>query len=89
MNYVIMILMVTAILLPIIFALLSRRSLPRCPECGSGQVGKHKTPTSMGTYNYWGSAQGGGYSSVQVQYTAQYTCNACHTRWATTELETG
>ena len=89
MNNVTLIIGVTAviILILILLSLLSRRPRPRCPECGSQQIGVEKTVTGMDTFDYHSGGDGGGYTSIHLQYIVKYHCNVCGAKWIATEKE--
>jgi len=66
------------------------RPRPRCPECGSLQVGQvSKEPLGMRDLDFGGAGgRGGGYSMVQLTYQVTYRCNECRARWSKTITET-
>lgn len=62
---------------------------PRCPECGSRQIGETlKEPLGMRDVNYHSGGQGGGYTSAQLTYRVKYQCNECQAQWTQTITET-
>ena len=65
------------------------RPRPKCPECGSHEVGlTSKEPLGMRTSDYHSGGEGGGYSAVQLRYRVRYSCNQCQASWTKTITET-
>ena len=66
------------------------RPRPRCPECGSPQIGQvSKEPLGMRDVRFPPAVLGGeGYTMVQLSYQATYRCKECRAQWSKTITET-
>jgi hypothetical protein len=65
------------------------RPRPRCPECGSFEVGQiSKEPLNMIHYPHPSGGAGGGWPVVQLIYRVTYRCNECRAQWSKTITET-
>jgi hypothetical protein len=65
------------------------RPRPRCPECGSPQVGQvSKEPLGMRDFDFGAGGGGGGYTMVQLTYQVTYRCNECRAQGSKTITET-
>ena len=71
-----------AFLLIFIIVLRFTQPRPKCPKCGSYQVGlTRKDPQGMRTFDYHTGGAGGGYTTVQLVYEVTYCCNQCQATW--------
>lgn len=79
---------VVALILLFIFPFLPIGTRPRCPECGSREIGVNKKAKGLRTSGFTGGGEGGGYTAVQTMYEVKYRCNNCQTEWTATATET-
>lgn len=64
------------------------REQPKCPECGSEQIGiSSRRPQGMRTFDYHANSEAGGRTTVQSVYEVTYRCNQCQATWHKTVTE--
>ena len=88
--YLIIGLIIGVVLAGTVFTILwYRRPRPRCPECGSLQVGQvSKEPLGVRDIRLPPAVLGGkGYTMAQPSYRITYRCNECQAQWSKTITE--
>lgn len=87
-DFVILAILIVGVLVALVVRWLTRPR-PRCPECGSRQVGiVAKEPLGMRDSYIHTAGEGGGYAAVQVAYQVTSRCNECRAQWTKTITET-